>query len=1014
MRDRLFALLGIESGEESMVSILLTQSVFLGIFFGAFDISAHSLFLSIFDEKMMARGYVVSGLAGIILTTLYTWLQTRMQFKNFAVINLIAVTLFTVALWLALTFFPSRGVIFIVFLMLGPLNILAMLGFWGTTGRLFTLRQGKRLFGLVDAGLIIGVIISCYTIPVLLTLKFGTHNILLVSASSVLVATVIQILIGARFRLVSGTSDQKKEKPAEKNSFFSVFREDRYIRIMGVFIALSVVTAFFVQYSFMAVTREQYPSEEDMARFLGIFTGSMMIFTLLVKLFVFSYLIRNYGLRTCLAVTPVLLAGFTVIAITIGMLAGYTPESINGFLIFFMLLALSRLFSKALKDSLESPSFKVIYQTIDEKVRYAVQSGMDGTVNEIAALSSGVLLAGLGVLSFIKLIHFSWVLLFIILLWLYFATRLYNEYRKSIRKALETVSPDIIEVTPGDDEIMFNNRFSAKRAIRTDYFRIISGDLSATEINPNKRYLREIINYSAAANDLNLVPVLKRVSANINLDEEIRRESAEAAGKIEKSASQVKARDDKIGNARKMLSGARKPQPTEILRLLRENSALSKRYAIYIIGKFRINDLLPEVCECLGMRGLESDAYSVLNSFGNEAVAELTRNYMVSSGNINTSKLILSLLGKTSSPESQAFLFSRLWSTSRQLKETTVQCLIDCDFKPSGEDKDRLHQMISDIIGLMTWNLSAKVCLEKCDDKYLLDVIEKEINRWNQFLFNLLSVTYDPGSINKIKENLEKDTVESVNYALEMIDIVIDDSVKPKLISLLDIVPAEAKLRNLYQFFPGEVPKYEKLQENIINRDYNLLSLWTKACTLRHIPEFADDDMAESGVALLFSPEPVLQEEAARLIVRSSRELYKTVSLRIPDSSRKRLDRIVYGESDEKELIWEKVSFLSGCIKGIPEDELLHLSGEMKFFRDSGEGNPLHDNNCIIWPLEGAYKGHASIFYYEGEEKNRERKQLSGDNVSYYSLSLDAVEDYLNHFPERAPKVLKYIDNIEE
>ena len=90
--------------------------------------------------------------------------------------------------------------------MLGPLNILAMLGFWGTTGRLFTLRQGKRLFGLVDAGLIIGIIISCYTIPVLLSFKFESHNILLISASSVLVATIIQIMIGHAFILVAGRS----------------------------------------------------------------------------------------------------------------------------------------------------------------------------------------------------------------------------------------------------------------------------------------------------------------------------------------------------------------------------------------------------------------------------------------------------------------------------------------------------------------------------------------------------------------------------------------------------------------------------------------------------------------------------------------------------------------------------------------------------------------------------------------------------------------------------------------
>ena len=332
MKDRLFQTLGIEHGEESMVSMLLTQSVFLGIFYGAFDISAHSLFLAIFDEKMMARGYVVSGFAGIILTALYTWLQARLKFKNFATTNLFFVTLLALILWYTLFLYPSKWVIFIVFAMLGPLNILAMLGFWGTTGRLFTLRQGKRLFGLVDAGLIIGIIVSCYSIPVLLTFKFPSHNILLISTASILIAAIIQIIIGRKFTFAAGGSDK-----TEKKSGLSAFRDDSYIRIMGLFVAISVMTAFFVQYSFMAVTREQYPVEEDMARFLGLFTGSMMIFTLLIKIFVFSYLIRNYGLRTCLAISPILVAAFTGIAIIIGMSMGYTPEATGGFIIFFLI-----------------------------------------------------------------------------------------------------------------------------------------------------------------------------------------------------------------------------------------------------------------------------------------------------------------------------------------------------------------------------------------------------------------------------------------------------------------------------------------------------------------------------------------------------------------------------------------------------------------------------------------------------------------------------------------------------
>ncbi len=71
-----------------MISMLLTQSVFLGIFIGTFDIAAHSLLLSTFDEKMMARGYVVSGFAGILITLLYSRLQRSVHYSNLAFINL--------------------------------------------------------------------------------------------------------------------------------------------------------------------------------------------------------------------------------------------------------------------------------------------------------------------------------------------------------------------------------------------------------------------------------------------------------------------------------------------------------------------------------------------------------------------------------------------------------------------------------------------------------------------------------------------------------------------------------------------------------------------------------------------------------------------------------------------------------------------------------------------------------------------------------------------------------------
>ncbi|MFH0842441.1 MAG: hypothetical protein V1903_07460 [Bacteroidota bacterium] len=1005
MRDRLFKLLGIESGEESMVSMLLAQSVFLGIFFGAFDISAHSLFLSIFDEKMMAKGYVVSGLAGIILTSIYTGLQTRMRFRNFAIVNLAFVTTFTILLWILLLLNPAKWVIFLVFIMLGPLNILAMLGFWGTTGRLFSLRQGKRLFGLVDAGMVAGIIISCYAIPVLLTFSFEAHNILIISAAAVMTGTVLQIIIGNRFKLSADKEQEVKATVKKKSPVLALVRSDSYIRVMAIFIALSVMTAFFVQYSFMAVTREQYPSEADMARFLGLFTGSMMIFTLLIKLLVFSYLIRNYGLRACLAISPVLVAAFTLFAILLGMLMGFTPAT-SGFMLFFMLLALSRLFSKSLKDSIESPSFKVIYQTIDERIRYEIQSVMDGTVNEIAALTSGLILAGLGILSFVKLIHFSWVLFILTIIWIFFAIRLYTEYRKSIRKALESGRDGTgSDLMPARDSVM-NSRFSSELVFADNYLNLISGDLSCLDTRTNSNFLKTIIDNSESRNDISLISSLNRIASIRDADEEIRHRSVQIADELTRMSGDTSL-DDKLSSARRILADSRQPQTTQILRLLRDNSAESKELAVLMIGKFRLKDMLPEVCDCLNVKGLEVQAANVLRSFGNEAREELSRFYMSSSGNTVISKTILHILGKNCSAENHEFLFSRLWSNSRLLRETALDILVDCNYKITEEDSDRFHQLISDIIGIITWNISAKLSIARSSNMTLAEPLDRESARWNSFLFKMLSIAYDSGSIRKIRENLESNTVESVNFALEMIDIVVDEALKHKLVPLIDVIPDEDKVKALYQFYPGEIPEYEKLIEDIINHDYNLAGIWIRACAIRSLAVIKNETLGESLVALLFSPEKILQEEAARLFARCDKEIYRSASERLPVAVRSRLDPVINGEMPDGGMMFEKTMFLSEFFPGSSQEDLLLPAGQLVWMKEMPSAGFDVPGGFVLWKVVSGKPAKDVII---GSPGKKEIESFSQGSDFLYLLPLNTIKEYNFKFPEKSDEILEYIE----
>jgi ATP/ADP translocase len=1007
MKERLFSLLGIEPGEESMIIMLLTQSVFLGIFLGSFDISAHSLFLSVFDEKMMARGYVVSGLAGIILTIVYTYFQTSILFRKFSTANFGFVTILTTFLWILLLMIPAHWVVFLVFIMFGPLNILALLGFWGTASRLFTLRQGKRLFSLVDSGLVVGGIISCYAIPVLLSLNFRAHNILLISAVAVLIATILQMIIGSKFFISQTKASGEDTEPGETKSILGLIKENSYIRILGIFIALSVMTAFFVQYSFMAVTREQYPAEADMARFLGIFTGSMLIFTLLVKLTVFAYLIRNYGLRTCLALSPVLIAGFTIVAVVIGTLMGFTPAT-NGFLLFFMILALSRLFSKSLKDSIESPSFKVIYLTFDEKTRYTVQSGMDGTVNEIAALTSGLILAGLGILDFIKLIHFSIVLIAITSLWIFVAFKVYSEYRKSIRKALESGSQDN---APSQDQLEKSGnkgRFISELTFRENYFDLISGDYKSLDKYPGTWFLARILDNADFRKDISLLPHVKKIASDQGKVREIRERAASISESLEYLYCSVNEKDDRTAFSKKLLADSRQPQTTQILRLLRDNSDESKGIGIMLIGKFRIKEMIQEVCECLNYPKLRLQAKNVLRHFGNDATDQLQRYYMVTSGNTETSKAILRILSEGGNNTNSMFLFSRLWSNSRQVKEVALKLLSDSDFTSPFNEKDHIHQLISDIIGIIVWNLSAGICLEKNKEEILLQTLNKDTARWNQFLFDLLAVTYDSGSVSRIRENLASNTVEGVNYALEMIDIVIDESIKPKIIPLLDVIPSEAKVKILFQFYLGEIPDYPKLIDDILNRDYNLLGIWIRACALRNISSIDSEILAQSVIALLFSPEPILKEESAKLIARSGSDIYSSVSGRIDAKLKDRIEMFINNEMAAEELLYEKVRFLSSIFTGADEDYLLFLANSLKYLKVP-ERNEMSSAGFILWSLSAGSEAMVINDQSETEEIVTRMKSDEG----FYLLPLTAVEDFHFQYPEQSSIILNYIGTIE-
>jgi hypothetical protein len=210
-----------------------------------------------------------------------------------------------------------------------------------------------------------------------------------------------------------------------------------------------------------------------------------------------------------------------------------------------------------------------------------------------------------------------------------------------------------------------------------------------------------------------------------------------------------------------------------------------------------------------------------------------------------------------------SFLIERLSTNSRQIKEIALNALLQCGYKPEEEEKGHLRKIISDTFGLLVWMISARVCLNDENDKILLARMDKEYARWRAFLLNLLVLTYGK-SITPVPKAEKKSDDISLHIA-ELADIIYSN-VSSKQNSISDIEADKKRLGKLQFYFPCTVPRYETLLEDIINCDYNIINIWTKVCAVRNITEFGNEHIRESVVALFFSPEWILKEEAARLI----------------------------------------------------------------------------------------------------------------------------------------------------
>ena len=910
MRAQILQFLDLKSGEGTRVGLLLMMSFFMGFFLATISVSSQTLFLQHFDEKEdLPMALLTSGAFGLVATILYNFLQNRIPFQSLAVLSLLTITALTAFIEFGESFFKdSNAIFFFGFTMIIPFSFILYLNFWGTFSRLFNLRQSKRLVGTVDMGGLIASFIAFFSIPQLLSPDIffkGSKGMSVESLYTISLVCAVLFLLTFIYLSVKYLSQGRtfaEEKAIYQKLRFNDFRQNRYIFYMSLFVVASMMALNFVDYSFLNVTTLFFTDQERLGSFISYFEGTIVVFCFLFQTVATDRIIQEYGMRVAILINPLLIGLFTLAAIGLGLVFGYSPAN-NLFVIFFLMIAVSKLFIRSLKDSLDNPSFKLYLLPIESHIRIDVQTKIEGLVTAFASLLAGGLIILINRVELFDLLYISIFTFPLLIIWYIVANRMHVNYRYTLQDTLlrnksrisghsekkytvSTVLEKEINST-AEEKVLYGLTLMEK--LEPAVFESTITRLANSESPVIRKYALDKIQALGLQNDTpktEIRSLAERAFGELE-DSDLLSISPEKLLKLSKSVKQA----DRILATKLLRKLIGQKTIFVLLELLRDADPKVRYEALHTARKVKRQETWPVLIELLGSPSYSHHAAAALKEVGESVLPTLEASFHKSGQSDLVMLRIVQIMGRIGGRYSLQLQWKKADYPDKRIVKQILYSLRYQNYQARGREVRDVMNLLENEISKTIWNLAALDELPDTNEFFFLkQALQEEVSENYDQIYMLLSILYDPQSVQLVRENIETREPDNIAFAMELLDLFIDQELKPKLLPLLDDSPTVIKLKHLQLHFARESYNPIQVINYILNRDFNLNNRWTKACAI-HASAFIPDFRISRGlVAQMFNSDKLLQETAAWVIYHKDRKAYQTILERLPERDKKFID----------------------------------------------------------------------------------------------------------------------------
>src|SRR5512139_3264627 len=372
---RLASFLQIRSGEARLVGFVAALFALIEAGRGLGGNAADALFYTRFGVEYLPYMFMLLGAANFTVSLTYAASLGRFDQRRFFVLVLIA---------LASAILIERAAIALDVPALYPMlwisnniisSIVGLLA-WNIAGAICDARQAKRLFSIfVSAGILGSVIGNFVTGP--LAQILGTQNLLVLYGATLFVCAWLARSIIRRFFKPIAKRGEVTSFIAEVRAGFDYVRASSMFKLMAVGSVLFSILYFSISFPFSTAVSASFPTEAEVAGFLGVFSGIATAVTCFVSLCVASRLYARLGVVNAVLLLPIAyLAGFVLFALNFSL--------INA--------AAARLLQLVVLGGIAGTAYSTFFNVVPSDKRGQVRSFDSGVPEQIGVALSGVLL----------------------------------------------------------------------------------------------------------------------------------------------------------------------------------------------------------------------------------------------------------------------------------------------------------------------------------------------------------------------------------------------------------------------------------------------------------------------------------------------------------------------------------------------------------------------------------------------------------------------------------------------